>query len=78
MVGAVIVLNEPLSYLSRRCANHRIEIYIVIRFASEGLDTDRPFFQIARVAKQSLLDRICEQYGVSFAVREQWVCQKAV
>jgi hypothetical protein len=77
MVGAVIVLNEPFPNLSRCRAHHGIKIYIVTRFASESLDTDRPFLQITSVAKQRLLDGVCEQHWVSLAVGEQRVRDEA-
>jgi hypothetical protein len=70
MVGAVIILSESLSHFSRCCPNHRIEIYIVIRFASEGLDTNGPFLQVTRISKQGLLNGIREQNWISFAVRK--------
>jgi hypothetical protein len=73
MVGAVVVLNEPSPNLGRCRAHHGIEIYIVTRFASESLDADRPFLQVTCVAKQCLLDGVCEQHWVSLAVGEQRV-----
>src|SRR5271155_1247402 len=77
MVGTVIVLNEPFPNLSRCRAHHGIKVYIVTRFASESLDADRPFLQITCVAKQRLLNGVCEQHWVSLAVGEQWVRDEA-
>jgi len=77
VIGAVIVLSKPLSNFSGSHANYRVETHIVSRFASEGLDADRPFLQITCIAKQRLLNDVCEQHWVSLAVREQRVCDEA-
>ena len=73
VIRVVIVLAEPFPHFGCRCANHRIQIDIVDRFATKSLDANCPFLQLARIAKKRLLDNVGEQHRVSLAVREQRV-----
>ena len=77
MIRVVVVLAKSLSNLGRCHANHGVKVHIVVWFASESLDTDCPFLQLARIAIQRLFNGIREQHRIPLAVCEQWVRQKA-
>jgi len=77
MVRVVVVLDEPFTNLSRGRADHWIKVHVVTGFASESLDPNRSLLQLARVAKQRLLNCIREKYRITLAVGKQRVRKEA-
>ncbi len=76
MAGFMVVLRDSLADLSGRRSNNRIEICIVVRIAREHLDSERPLFNLRRVAGQRMLHHIPQHTRIASAVFEQRIRQQ--
>ena len=67
----LIILREPFADFGGGCADHRIEIRVVVRIAPEYLDAQGPFLEFPRMAIQRAFDDIAQEVGISLAVLEE-------
>ena len=71
--GVLIILREAFADLGGGCADDRIEIGVVIRFAGEDFNAQGAFLEFPRMSVQRALDYIAQQVRVSLAVLEEGV-----
>jgi len=66
----MIVKRQPFANLSGRIANDGIQIRVIVRRATEDINSYRALLERIAVAKQSLFDDIPQEGRVALAVGE--------
>ena len=73
MSRVLIILREAFTDLGGGCADHRIEIRVVVRFTRKYLDAQGALLELPRMAVQRAFDYIAQEVRVSLAVLEERV-----
>jgi hypothetical protein len=67
----VVILSNPLAYLSGCYADYRIVAAVVMRSPTEDFDPEGSLFESIFLPLKRLLDDIPEEWRISFALSEQ-------